>query len=368
MVDKIKGMPLIPNGTEQYLNERQQEDYKHHRKQFLTWCLTQGKEPATGDGYSHATMNVRHYRANDFYEWVWDKRGYTTTVTHDDADAYSREIALSEYAKSTKSHIQKSVKSVFKWRSHAFDGDLWEPELNLAYWGGSSSDRDYLTQDERVRIREASLEYGSIPNYNSCSPAERDRYKSHLAGRFDTPKEEIGLEHWKRANGWKIPSLVFVSLDTGLRPVEVKRASIDWVDIESGMLRISRENSSKGDDAWNPVISERTAEVLKKWIEQRKAMQMYDDTDALWLTTKANRYGSRSLSYLMDQLCDVAGIATQNRQVTWYSIRRGLATGLIDESDLSTAKEQLRHKRIETTARYDQSPPERRRDALDKLG
>jgi site-specific recombinase XerD len=96
-------------------------------------------------------------------------------------------------------------------------------------------------------------------------------------------------------------------------------------------------------------------------------MPRYDETDTLWLTTKGNPYSSRSLSYLIDQLGEVANIATNGRQVTWYSIRRGLATGLIDEADLSTARDQLRHKNIETTARYDQSPPERRRDALRNL-
>ncbi|WP_424014794.1 tyrosine-type recombinase/integrase [Halorubrum xinjiangense] len=368
MSDNIKGIPLIPNGTEEHLNNRQLEDYKHHRREWLTWCLTQGKEPETGTGYSQSTMDVRHYRANSFYEWVWDERGYTTNLTHEDADEYIREVALSEYASSTKAHIQKAVKSIYWWREHKFDEQEWEPDLNFTGNSGGASDRDYLSKDERQRLREASLEYGSIPNYNSCSRVERDRYKGHLARRFDVPKDDIGLEHWERANGWKIPSLVSVSLDTGLRPVEVQRATADWADLDAGVLRISAEDASKGDTAWAPVLSERTVEILRRWLEQRKAIPMYDDTDALWLTTKANRYGSRSLSYLIDQLCDVAGIDTTNRQVTWYSIRRGLATGLIDEADLSTAKEQLRHKNIETTVRYDQSPPERRRDALDKLG
>jgi site-specific recombinase XerD len=70
----------------------------------------------------------------------------------------------------------------------------------------------------------------------------------------------------------------------------------------------------------------------------------------------------------MDRLCEEAGIDTENRDVAWYSIRRGLATALIDEADLSTAREQLRHNNLATTARYDQTPPERRRDALDRLG
>lgn len=54
-------------------------------------------------------MNVRHYRVNTFYRWVWDKRGYTTTVTHDDADDYLREIAVSDYEASTKAHILKAL-------------------------------------------------------------------------------------------------------------------------------------------------------------------------------------------------------------------------------------------------------------------
>lgn len=367
MTDKIKGLTLIPEGTESYLNQRQIEDYKRHRRKFLTWCLTQGKQPEISDGYSLSTMKVRHYRVNTFYTWVWDERGYTTNLTHEDADSYLRQVALRDCEPTTRAHIHKSLKTLYRWREHQFGEDSWEPKLTFTSNGGSATSRDYLTQEERVRIREAALEYGSIPNYNSCTPSERDRYKGLLAGRFGIPKEEVGLEHWERANGWKIPSLVFTSLDTGLRPIEVERATVDWVDTDACVLRIPKEESVKGDHAWDPVISTRTADVLDRWLEQRQAMPMYDDTETLWLTTKANPYNTRSLSYLIDQLCDVAGISTENRQVTWYSIRRGLATGLIDEADLSTAKEQLRHKSITSTIRYDQSPPERRRDALDKL-
>ena len=368
MSDNIKGIPLIPNGTESTLNQRQVEDYKHHRERFITWCLTQGKSPETSTGYSESTMNVRHYRVNTFYRSIWEDRGYTTSVTHDDADAYLREIALTDYADSTKAHIHKSLKTLFRWREHAFDMEPWEPELTFSSNSGTSTSRDYLTKDERTRLRDAALEYGSIPNYNSCSTSERDRYKGFLARRFNVPKEDIGLEHWERANGWKIASLVFVSLDTGLRPIEVNRAKTYWADTNARTIRIPKEESSKSDEAWDPVISDRTATILDRWLDQRSSIPMYDGSDTLWMTTKGNPYNSRSLSYLIDQLCETANIATENRQVTWYSIRRGLATGLIDEADLSTARDQLRHKNIETTAMYDQSPPERRRDALDKIG
>jgi site-specific recombinase XerD len=326
-----------------------------------------GRSPETATGYSQATMDVRHYRMHTFYRWVWDRRGYTTTVTHDDGDAYMREIAMSEYKNSTQAHIHKAVASVFKWRKHVFDEDPWDPELSFSYSGTTSSDGDYLTAEERRQIRNAALSYGSIPHYNSCSPEERDRYKGLLASRYDIPKEDIGPDHWERANGWKIPSLATVSLETGLRPIEVNRATVDWVNLDANALRIPDTASQKGGESWVSVISDRTASFLEQWLEQRDAMPMYDETDTLWLTTKANPYNSRSLSYLMDNLCDEAGIDTENRDVTWYSIRRGLATALIDEADLSTAREQLRHNNLETTARYDQAPPERRRDALDRL-
>jgi hypothetical protein len=46
-------------------------------------------------------------------------------------------------------------------------------------------------------------------------------------------------------NGWEITSLVNASLDAGFRPDEVKKAKLDWLDLESDRLRIPREDSSK---------------------------------------------------------------------------------------------------------------------------
>lgn len=90
MSDTITAVALIPDGTESYLNQRQREDYKDHREDSLPWCLTQGKEPETNTGYSESTMKVRHYRVNNFHEWLWEGREYTTSATHDDADSYMR--------------------------------------------------------------------------------------------------------------------------------------------------------------------------------------------------------------------------------------------------------------------------------------
>ena len=46
----------------------------------------------------------------------------------------------------------------------------------------------------------ASLESGSVPNYRSLTPDQRDRWKAHLAQRFDKPKSEVSPADWDRAN------------------------------------------------------------------------------------------------------------------------------------------------------------------------
>ncbi|WP_049940837.1 MULTISPECIES: hypothetical protein [Halomicrobium] len=85
-------------------------------------------------------------------------------------------------------------------------------------------------------------------------------------------------EDWDKANSWKIPILVSVSLDAALRPIEVERARTGWVDIENAVLRIPKEDSSKNTDHWIVGLQDRTAEILERWLEQRKTEPKYDDT------------------------------------------------------------------------------------------
>ena len=366
--DKIDGIPLITEPAQKRLTERQMVDYAHHRREFLEWSLYLGKNPEKAKGYSRQTMEVRASRIDQFYRWVWDQRGYTTGVTHEDADTYLQELAYSDKAQSSKAHTLKSLKGLFKWRNHEHNMDPWEPSVTFSKSNESTNPRDYLTREERRTIREAALEYDSPSRYSSLTPEQRDRMKEYIANQLGKAKASVTLEDWEKIEGWKYTSMTWTSLDCGLRPIEVERARIQWIDLQNEVLRIPKSDSSKKADWWESSIQSRTATALSRWLEQRAALPLYDDTDALWLTRKGNPYNSRSLSYLMDNLCEIAGISTENREITWYSIRRGLATGLIDVADLSTAQTQLRHKDPKTTMRYDQAPPKRRQKALDKLG
>jgi site-specific recombinase XerD len=108
--------------------------------------------------------------------------------------------------------------------------------------------------------------------------------------------------------------------------------------------------------------------MLHRWIEQRENYEKYDGTDRLWLTRHGNPYESHSLKFVLERLCETAGIPTENRKMSWYSIRHSVGTYMAREEGLAAAQAQLRHKSVETTMKYDQVPVEDRRDALDRMG
>ncbi|CDK37850.1 xerC/D-like integrase [Halorubrum sp. AJ67] len=62
----------------------------------------------------------------------------------------------------------------------------------------------------------------------------------------------------------------------------------------------------------------------------------------------------------LHELCEIAGIPVENRQMSWYTIRHSVGTYLTWEKDLASAKAQLRHKSPKTTIRYGQTPVEDR--------
>lgn len=349
------------------LNERQLFDYKEHRKQFIQWLMVFGKNPAHAEGYSRDTIDKTAYRTDNLFRWVWEQEGYTLNVSHDLADAFMRELAYSDYSNTHKANTQKSIKRYYKWLSHERGGELWEPVQTFSS-AGSNQPRDYLTVEERKLIREAALEYGSIPSYKSVTPGERDQWKAYLAQRYDKPKSEITPKDWKKANGWKYTTITWASLDAGLRPVEVERARVSWVDTENGVLRIPESDSSKNRDNWVVGLTDRTSKALARWLEERKLYERYEGTDALWLTRQGNPYQSTSLRRLLINLCEIAGIPTENRRMSWYCIRHSVGTYMTREEDLAAAQAQLRHKSELTTMKYDNVPVEARKQALDRMG
>jgi site-specific recombinase XerD len=359
---------VVTEPAAEFLNQKQLVDYRCEREDCLSWLLAFGKNPERGEGYAIGTVKPRAYRMDQFYRWTWQQEGgYTAQVSQDYADAWMRHLAQEDYSGTHRTNCQKAVKMLFKWWQYERGGSAWDPKITFSDDSGTNP-RDFLTRTERTQIRNAALEYGSIPEYSNVTPAERDRWKRYLSQRFEKPKSEVTEADWERANSWKVPSLVWTSLDAGLRPVEVKRASVDWVDTDNSVLRIPKRDSAKSRDNWIVSLRDRTATFLRRWLDERENYSKYDGTDSVWLTRESNPYSSQSLRYLLRQLCEIAGIETQARQMSWYAIRHSVGTYMTREEDLAAAQAQLRHKSPETTMKYDQTPVEDRKNALDRMG
>jgi integrase len=365
----LDDLTIVPEPTKDTLNKRQLVDYRAQREDCLEWLLALGKNPEEATGYAFQTVDNRAYRMDMFYRWVWQQEnGYTADITHVHADDWLQHLARLDKSNAHKDNCRKALLMLYKWRHYEYGMDMWEPEISFSTDDGTTTPRDYLTMDERSKVREAALEYGSVPGYNDLNPEARTRWKAYLAQRFEKPIEEVTPDDWERANGWKIPSLVWVSLDAGLRPIEVERAVRSWVDLDNGVLRIPKAESSKNTENWIVSLQERTTTILGHWCEERDTRPMYDDTDTLWLTRQANPYQSASLRYVLERLCELADIETENRKLSWYALRHSTGTYMTREEDLAATQTQLRHKSPETTMKYDQIPPEDRKDALDRMG
>lgn len=362
--------PLVTDKSRELLKEKQIIDYEAHRIEFVRWLIYLGKNPELAEGYGRDTIRATAYRTDQFARWLWTEQedGYTVAFTHDHANAYMTELLYSDTSATHKANTQKALKRLFKWRASEKGDKLWEPERSFSNTNDDAGPREFLTIEERKKIREAALDYGSIPSYNNLSPESRDEWKAHLAQRFGKPKEQVTADDWERANSWKFTSMTWASLDCGLRPIEVERAKVSWVDVKNSVLRIPKEDSAKNEGNWVVALSDRTADALGRWMTEREQYEKYDDTDALWLTREGNPYQTQSLRRLLVKLCEIAGISTENRKMSWYALRHSTGTAMTHERDLAAAKAQLRHKSEQTTMKYDNVPVEHRRDALERMG
>lgn len=363
-------IPTVTEPVEAQLSPRKLTDYREYKENLLRWLSAVGKNPTQREGYADETVRNVTYHTDRFYRWRWDETDrYSTGITPDEADDYLESLIFSaeEYSDSYLHTAQKCLKRVFKFWNHQRGKDYeWDSAYSFSI--SQHAPKDFLTREERQSIRDAALEHGSIPAYTGVTPEERDRWKALLAQRFEKPKSEITRADWDRANGWKVPSLVWTSLDTGLRPIEVERAKTYWVDTGNKVLRIPKEESSKNEGNWTVAISDRTAEALDRWLQERENYSEYADTDALWLTKYGNPYGSHSLRRLLHRLCETADIPYENRRMSWYAIRHSVGTYMTREEDLAAAQAQLRHNSPRTTMKYDQAPVEERRNALNNMG
>ena len=346
--------PIVAEDNKALLEDfgpRARDDYRDSKRKLLTWLLTKGQDPFNRDGYAPETIRKSHYKIERTYRWIWQDAGrYCWRFEPDRANEYLDYLRrFEDVADPQVVEYEKAIKLLFKYWSHTTDSDIdwsYDRELEQSY----SGERDYFKKSELRALYEASLSYNtlSIPDTRKG----RDELRGVLAQRFDKPSAAITDEDFERANSWKIPSIIGVSNDLGLRPREIEVAKTSWMFPEDEVVRIPADESIKSDSAWNCGLSSTTAKALSRWMAQRESYTIYDDTKTLWLNETGTRYNNQSVNYLLNRLMDDAGIVEHGRNLTWYSIRHGVATMWAEEEGVAKAREQLRHEKPETTMTY----------------
>lgn len=243
-------IPYSTRGSRRMLNARQREDYENHRKVCFDWLESKGKKPEKYEGYGRYTVKNDADRLDQFFRWLWteETNGYSITPTHENADDFLRYLAAEEgHGEDDGAKHRQALMRYFKWRKYERGGEEYEPAIEFDTDNGLRP-RDYLSLKERSMIRDAALEYGVVPEYDDLSDDDLDEVKALLAQRYEKPKEDVTREDFERANGWMYPSLVFTSIDAALRPCEVRRSTVDWIDLDNGVIKIPKEVSSKNRD------------------------------------------------------------------------------------------------------------------------
>jgi integrase len=335
------------------------EDYEQFKVEFLEWLLTEGKDEYRREGYSESTVITTHYKVEETYRWLWERdEDYTKNLMPEDAtELIDFLMKRTPHPDQYVATFEKSIRRLFRFLRDQKGRDIpeWEHDIPIDPSRGSGSARkDRFYPNEMNELYETALKTNSVKSYHNknMSSRERENLKITLAQRFGKPKSEIAPEDFKRANSWKIPSMIAVTSDTGLRPIEVGRAKVSWMNLNRKVMVVPKDEATKNDDYWECKLSSKTVDALDHWLNERESYDLYDDHDELWLTRNGNPYNAQSLNPMLNKLLDVSSVNEQERSLSWYSFRHGVASMWAEEKGIYEARNQLRHKDIETTLRY----------------
>jgi len=365
---------IITEQTAQLAGPRLQILVEQELSDFHTFMKNEGKSPHNGEGLAKKTIENYLSRCDQLYRAAWALEGEKTfQITHEMADRLEEALQQDQivrsngevYSPSSKRKFQNTLEKYFEFRSEN-GGECWDPTYQFEE--SASRETDYFRREERSKLREAAIEFDQLPHYSSVDPKERARIKRYLAQKIGLSKEEITRDVWNaHRESLKVPSLIFSALDAALRPTEVEESTTNWMRLDAQELHIPKDDSAKGRENWKVALTTATTRINKEWLKQRSSLSKYDGRDEIWLNRQANPYESKTLNDLLARLLKETDIQTDNRDLTWYSIRHSTGTYMTEVEGLGQASDQLRHKSINTTKRYDHSPVEARSDTLEDL-
>jgi integrase len=359
------------------LNPRQKDMWSGKLSRFADYLLEEGKAPHrnnnTDNGYSEKSVKERISRFHRAVKWVWANYDVQTEITTTELDAINealecddlRGVSGDAYAEDSKRKINDVLQN---WAE--FQGYEWSPEYAFSGNGPDKENKpDPFSKKELVQLWETALTYKSIPSYNNLTPAERDQWKAHIAQELGKPKDGVVPDDWERINNdWHVPSLIRTARSQGWRPDIMDRMRVDWYDSDTQAIHIPAGEAPKNDAPWTARLTDEGAHALENWLEQRKLMELYDDSELIWLTREGNPYSSGSLNNLLQNLMEEAGINARGRKLVWYSFRHSIGTYVFAETkSLRAVADKLRQKSRDSAEKYVHQVPEVKKELSELL-
>lgn len=348
------------------ISEKQLVPIERDLRKFRDWALSKGKYRDRNEPLAESTVDDYVFRFQQYLVFSWANSGQITSrIDHTLADAFVDALKAGEIRQENGDPYQESgkrklVNPVQKWYEHRHDvygESKWDPDVVFSQEHQDSVSR--FSKLERTLLREGVLGFETLPNYNDLCPEESDRRKAYLAQKLGKPKNEIGLEDWNEVTeSWKVPAMVWLSLDIGPRPIDMHRLNESWLIPAENTVRIPVGESSKNERFWALRVHPDTTWMLNLWREQRATDPTYDESEAMFLNRNGNRYNAGTLADLVRRLCSDIGISMENRRITWYSFRHSAGTYIANEGDSSQARHQLQHESTEALSNYNVPPAE----------
>ncbi|MFB6187635.1 MAG: tyrosine-type recombinase/integrase, partial [Halobacteriaceae archaeon] len=344
------------------LNYQQEILYHDFWDSFLSFLREKGKNPDRYIGYDESNIRPTARRVHQVYQYYWKNERIILELTPELADHYIENLdkaeittnAGDEYSEGAKRKFANALEAYFR-----YQGTDWNPQITFGS-NEPSSDADPFTRREREMLLNSALDYKSPPSYSNVSPEERDRWNAWIAQYLGIPKDEVSPKHWEDLQRtWKFASIISTALDGGCRAKLIGRVGKPFLDLDNERIIIPAEVAVKNDQSWIIELSTRSCRILKRWLDQRSNKLKYDDTDALWLNRKGNRYDSNNLNTLLSNLMEEGGIEETGRTLTWHSIRHSTGMYVYErERDLEIVAEILRQASLESAKQYAHPTPE----------
>lgn len=373
--DRYPDLTYVSAPASRGLSQRKAQLYDDFMGDFEEWLGTVGKDTVSKKPMSESSIKPLMNRVDKYFRWLWQMLDrFTIQLKTQYADRFAKSLKQNRivksdgesYAGSSKRKIIQAVQKLFEFAAGRQRCEAWTCEYSFDT--EATNHADPFTLEERDKLRDASLDYDALPAYSDATPEQRDSTYAYLAQKLGKPKSELSPEDWKKHNeSWEIPSLIYVALDGGLRPIEIKCAKVDWYQPGSGTLHIPEADAAKNRDEHTVVLGDRTVKIIRQWIDQREHDERYRDSDRIWLNQRQNPHNSGTLNTLLRNLIDEANIDDQNRNLVWYSIRHSTGTYAVHFGGREQGSEILRHKSPQSISHYSHPTIEAQRETVNRM-